>query len=140
MVTKFYRIVLFSVLCSLFVDEHTDDELSTINYELKSAATDFYSPPNSKSIENQCIRTPREVGLARGTWNGIELAPKWSVEELETKQTYAVRVNYNGPNDGRNFTRIKRNDERWKESVCANPGRRLAFVFGYRNKSVIGNC
>jgi len=41
------------------------------------------------------------LALARGTWNGVELIPKWFIEELETKQTYGMRVNYNGPNDGR---------------------------------------
>jgi CubicO group peptidase (beta-lactamase class C family) len=41
------------------------------------------------------------LALARGTWDGVELVPKWFVEELETKQTYGMRVNYNGPNDGR---------------------------------------
>jgi CubicO group peptidase (beta-lactamase class C family) len=39
--------------------------------------------------------------LARGTWDGVELVPKWFVEELETKQTSGMRVNYDGPNDGR---------------------------------------
>jgi CubicO group peptidase (beta-lactamase class C family) len=39
--------------------------------------------------------------LARGSWDGKELVPKWFVEELETKQTYGMRVNYNGPNDGK---------------------------------------
>jgi len=38
--------------------------------------------------------------LARGTWDGVELIPRWFVEELETKQTYGMRVNYNGPYDG----------------------------------------
>jgi CubicO group peptidase (beta-lactamase class C family) len=41
------------------------------------------------------------LALARGTWNGVELVPKWFVEELETKQTSGMRVNYDGPNDGR---------------------------------------
>ena len=38
--------------------------------------------------------------LARGRWNGIELIPRWFVEELETKQTYGMKVNYEGPYDG----------------------------------------
>jgi len=38
--------------------------------------------------------------LARGTWDGVELVPGWFVEELETKQTYGMRVNYEGPYDG----------------------------------------
>ncbi|MCZ6634782.1 MAG: serine hydrolase [bacterium] len=38
--------------------------------------------------------------LARGRWNGRELVPRWFVEELETKQTHGMRVNYEGPNDG----------------------------------------
>ncbi len=39
--------------------------------------------------------------LARGTWNGVELVPRGFVEALETKQTRGLRVNYEGPNDGR---------------------------------------
>lgn len=39
--------------------------------------------------------------LARGSWNGVELVPRWFVEELETKQTYGMLVNYDGPNDGK---------------------------------------
>lgn len=27
--------------------------------------------------------------------------PRWFVEELERKQTYGMRVNYDGPNDGK---------------------------------------
>ncbi|HUV62263.1 MAG TPA: DUF5060 domain-containing protein [Sedimentisphaerales bacterium] len=41
------------------------------------------------------------LALARGSWDGVELVPKWFVEELESKQTTGMRVNYNGPNDGR---------------------------------------
>ena len=41
------------------------------------------------------------LALARGTWAGVELVPSWFVEELETKQTSGMRVNYDGPNDGR---------------------------------------
>jgi hypothetical protein len=41
------------------------------------------------------------LALARGSWDGAELVPKWFVEELESKQTSGMRVNYNGPNDGR---------------------------------------
>jgi hypothetical protein len=40
------------------------------------------------------------LALARGTWKGEELIPQWFVEELETKQTYGMRVNYEGPYDG----------------------------------------
>ena len=40
------------------------------------------------------------LALARGTWNGVELVPRWFVEELETKQTYGMKVNYQGPYDG----------------------------------------
>ena len=40
------------------------------------------------------------LALARGTWDGVELIPRWFVEELETKQTYGMRVNYEGPYDG----------------------------------------
>jgi CubicO group peptidase (beta-lactamase class C family) len=39
--------------------------------------------------------------LARGKWNGVEVIPQWFVEELETKRTYGMQVNYNGPNDGK---------------------------------------
>ena len=38
--------------------------------------------------------------LARGTWQGVELVPQWFVEALESKQTYGMQVNYNGPYDG----------------------------------------
>ena len=41
------------------------------------------------------------LALARGNWDGRQLVPRWFVEELETKQTYGMRVNYNGPNDGK---------------------------------------
>jgi CubicO group peptidase (beta-lactamase class C family) len=39
--------------------------------------------------------------LARGNWKGRQLIPEWFVKELERKQTRGMRVNYNGPNDGR---------------------------------------
>ncbi|MDO9339642.1 MAG: serine hydrolase domain-containing protein [Bacteroidales bacterium] len=39
--------------------------------------------------------------LARGTWNGKELVSGWFVEQMETKQTRGMRVNYDGPNDGK---------------------------------------
>ncbi|MGH9961491.1 MAG: hypothetical protein ACREBC_30915, partial [Pyrinomonadaceae bacterium] len=38
--------------------------------------------------------------VARGRWNGRQLIPEWFVKELESKQTYGMRVNYEGPNDG----------------------------------------
>ncbi len=38
--------------------------------------------------------------IARGRWNGKRLIPEWFVKELERKQTYGMRVNYEGPNDG----------------------------------------
>jgi hypothetical protein len=38
--------------------------------------------------------------LARGSWNGQELVPQSFVEEMETKQTQGMLVNYNGCNDG----------------------------------------
>jgi CubicO group peptidase (beta-lactamase class C family) len=41
------------------------------------------------------------LALARGSWAGKQLIPRWFVEELESKQTYGMRVNYQGPNDGR---------------------------------------
>ena len=41
------------------------------------------------------------LALARGSWNGVELVPKWFVEQLESKQTAGMQVNYDGPNDGR---------------------------------------
>ena len=40
------------------------------------------------------------LALARGRWNGKQLIPSWFVEQLETKQTYGMRSNYEGPNDG----------------------------------------
>jgi len=39
--------------------------------------------------------------LARGQWNGVEVIPRWFVEQLERKQTDGVRVNYSGPDDGK---------------------------------------
>jgi CubicO group peptidase (beta-lactamase class C family) len=39
--------------------------------------------------------------VARGQWRGIEVIPRSFVEELETKQTKGMRVNYDGPDDGR---------------------------------------
>jgi CubicO group peptidase (beta-lactamase class C family) len=41
------------------------------------------------------------LALARGRWRGEQLVPRWFVEELERKQTYGMRVNYYGPNDGK---------------------------------------
>ncbi|MCX8038018.1 MAG: beta-lactamase family protein [Candidatus Sumerlaeia bacterium] len=38
--------------------------------------------------------------LARGKWNGQQLVAREFVEQLETKQTAGMRVNYHGPNDG----------------------------------------
>lgn len=38
--------------------------------------------------------------LARGTWDGKEVIPRWFIEELETKQTRGMLVNYDGPDDG----------------------------------------
>ncbi len=40
------------------------------------------------------------LALARGTWNGKEIVPRWFVEQMETKQTTGMKVNYNGPYDG----------------------------------------
>lgn len=51
--------------------------------------------------------------LARGTWNGKEIVPQWFVEQLETKQTRGMRVNYNGPNDG--IVGLDRYGNRFKE-------------------------
>lgn len=39
--------------------------------------------------------------LARGIWQEKELIPRWFVEQLETKQTRGMKVNYDGPNDGK---------------------------------------
>lgn len=39
--------------------------------------------------------------LNRGQWNGVELIPQWFIEQLERKQTDTIRVNYNGPDDGK---------------------------------------
>jgi CubicO group peptidase (beta-lactamase class C family) len=40
------------------------------------------------------------LALARGKWNGKQLVPVSFVEALETKQTYGMKINYDGPNDG----------------------------------------
>lgn len=39
--------------------------------------------------------------LARGNWNGKQLVPRTFVEQLESKQTRGMKVNYDGPNDGK---------------------------------------
>ncbi|MFB0551972.1 MAG: DUF5060 domain-containing protein [Phycisphaerae bacterium] len=39
--------------------------------------------------------------LARGKWKDKEIIPQWFVEELETKQTHGMLVNYDGPYDGK---------------------------------------
>ena len=39
--------------------------------------------------------------MARGKWKGKEVVPQWFVEELETKQTYGMLANYDGPYDGK---------------------------------------
>jgi len=39
--------------------------------------------------------------LTRGKWKDKEVIPQWFVEELETKQTYGMLVNYDGPYDGK---------------------------------------
>ena len=41
------------------------------------------------------------LALARGTWNGVELVPRSFVEELETKQTCDMKLNCDGPYDGK---------------------------------------
>jgi CubicO group peptidase (beta-lactamase class C family) len=41
------------------------------------------------------------LALAKGAWNGKQLVPAWFVEALETKQTRGMKVNYDGPNDGK---------------------------------------
>lgn len=40
------------------------------------------------------------LALSRGQWDGKQLIEKSFVEALETKQTYGMKVNYNGPNNG----------------------------------------
>ncbi len=52
--------------------------------------------------------------LARGFWGGKELIPRWFVEELETKQTRGMKVNYDGPYDGKP-TAMRQNSERFQE-------------------------
>lgn len=42
--------------------------------------------------------------LARGNWNGKQLVPRSFIEELETKQTRGMKINYDGPYDGRPST------------------------------------
>lgn len=39
--------------------------------------------------------------LARGRWDGRQLVPQSFIEEMERKQTRGMKVNYNGPDDGR---------------------------------------
>jgi hypothetical protein len=39
--------------------------------------------------------------LARGKWRHKQVIPRSFVEQLETKQTYGIRANYNGPDDGK---------------------------------------
>ena len=39
--------------------------------------------------------------LARGTWRGKQVIPRSFVKQLEVKQTYGAKVNYNGPDDGK---------------------------------------
>jgi hypothetical protein len=41
------------------------------------------------------------LALARGRWGDRQLVSEQFVRELETKQTRGMKVNYNGPNDGR---------------------------------------
>ena len=41
------------------------------------------------------------LAVARGSWEGQELVPSWFVGELETKQTCGMKVNYDGPYDGK---------------------------------------
>ncbi len=38
--------------------------------------------------------------LARGCWRGKRILPEGFVEQMETKQTHGMGVNYEGPNDG----------------------------------------
>lgn len=52
------------------------------------------------------------LALARGRWADQRLVPEWFVRQLETKQTYGMKANYNGPNDGR----IALNPRRFEES------------------------
>jgi len=39
--------------------------------------------------------------MARGKWRHKQVIPQPFIEQLETKQTYGARVNYNGPDDGK---------------------------------------
>ena len=39
--------------------------------------------------------------LARGKWRHKQVIPRSFIEQLETKQTYDTKVNYDGPNDGK---------------------------------------
>ena len=41
------------------------------------------------------------LALARGEWDGKTLVPRTFVEQLERKQTQGMKVNFDGPNDGR---------------------------------------
>lgn len=48
--------------------------------------------------------------LARGVWDGKRLVPEGYVEQLETKQTQGMKVNYEGPNDGMSHLRFYADD------------------------------
>jgi len=48
--------------------------------------------------------------LARGNWDGVQLVNPAFVESLETKQTYGMQVNYDGPNDGQVHLRFYAED------------------------------
>jgi hypothetical protein len=52
------------------------------------------------------------LALARGRWADRQLVPQWFVRQLEAKQTHGMKVNYDGPNDGR----IGLNPGRFRES------------------------
>ena len=41
------------------------------------------------------------LALNRGNWNGRQLIPASFIQQLETKQTRGMLVNYDGPNDGK---------------------------------------
>jgi CubicO group peptidase (beta-lactamase class C family) len=41
------------------------------------------------------------LALTRGKWQGVQIIPADFIEMLETKQTAGIKVNYNGPDDGK---------------------------------------
>ena len=52
------------------------------------------------------------LALARGAWQGVQIIPLEFVEMLETKQAVGMKVNYDGPDDGK----VDLDDKKFPES------------------------